>query len=204
MCRAGVSPTSRLKTRAKQGSVLLDAEASSAHQRRWADRNGFVRADRIIIPGSAPCTSMKGAIEVLTDNEVEASRELLQRSFLLGIVDEMRSKLERLGFLAVAGGEGVNLTAPFVRELQGHVAQAADPNDANPRGGPDLVYDEGREHGDPAAQQRSRFGHVESLGNRANPRPLSAHTVGETAVTSEYCALDKRTQMMIPGQALMA
>ena len=69
------------------------------------------------------------------DNEVKASRELLQRPFLLGIVDEMRSKLERLGFLAVAGGEGVNLAAPFVRELQGHVAQAADTNDANARGG---------------------------------------------------------------------
>jgi hypothetical protein len=70
------------------------------------------------------------------DNEVEASRELLQRTWLLGIVDEMRSKLAGLGFLAVAGCEGVNLTAPFIRELQGHVAQAANTNDTNARGGP--------------------------------------------------------------------
>jgi hypothetical protein len=88
----------------------------------------------------------------------------------------MRSKLASLGFLAVTGCEGVNLATPFVCELQRHMSQSADADDTNARSGRDIVDEEGREHGDAAAEQRSGRRHVKSVGDWANPGPLSPNT----------------------------
>jgi hypothetical protein len=60
------------------------------------------------------------------NNYVETPRQLLQRIGVLGIVNEMRAKLFGFRFLAVACGESVDLAAPFVSELQRHVAQSTD------------------------------------------------------------------------------
>ena len=39
---------------------------------------------------------------------------------------------------------------------------------------------------------------------RANPSPLGANAIGETAVTADDRTLSRRAEMMVPGKALVA
>jgi len=47
----------------------------------------------------------------------------------------MSAQFSRFRFLAVTGGESMNFAAPFVGELQRHMAQSTDANDPDAGGG---------------------------------------------------------------------
>jgi hypothetical protein len=59
-------------------------------------------------------------------NEIEAAGDLLENAIVPRVMDVMGAQLAGLLFLAIARGESVDFATPFVGELQGHVAQAAD------------------------------------------------------------------------------
>jgi hypothetical protein len=61
------------------------------------------------------------------------------------------TQLAGLLFLAIARGKGVDFAAPFVGELQGHVAQAADADYPDARGRGNVVLNERREYRNAAA-----------------------------------------------------
>ena len=84
------------------------------------------------------------------------------------------------------------------------MAEAADADDANARGGGDVVDDERREDGDAAAEQRAGLGDVEAFGQRAHPCPLRANAVGKAAVAADDGALRVRAEMVIAGEAFAA
>jgi hypothetical protein len=110
----------------------------------------------------------------------------------------------RLFFLAVARGEGMNLTTPLIGKLQRHMAKSTYSDDAYAGGGRYLVNEERREHGNPTAKQWARHRHVQGFGDRPDPGPLGPHSVSEASVTTYYSALCVWAKVLITGQTLMA
>ena len=94
------------------------------------------------------------------DDQVEAATDLLQRAVLFGIVDVVRAELVGLGFLAVAPGEGMNLTTPLVGKLYCHMAEPAYSDDSDAGGGRHFVDKEWCEDRDATAKQRTYFRHI--------------------------------------------
>jgi hypothetical protein len=54
------------------------------------------------------------------------------------------------------------------------------------------------------AEQRASFGQIESVGQRADPGPLGADAIRETAVASHDRALPLGAKVMIARQTFMA
>src|SRR5262245_22348130 len=102
---------------------------------------------------------------------------------------KMGPELASLGFLAIACGEGMDFTTPFIRKLQGHVAETADTDDSDPGGWRHVVVQEWCEHRYTAAKQWPGLGLVESIRQRTGKWPLDAHTVGEAAMAPYNRAL---------------
>ncbi len=138
------------------------------------------------------------------DDEVEASLQLLEFAVALGVVDDMRAELLGLGFLVVAGGEGVDFAAPFVGELERHVPKAADADDADARGGRQIVDNERRKDRDATAEERADLGGVEALGQRARPGPLHADAIGEGAVAADDGPADVGAEVVVTGETFGA
>src|SRR4051812_48602914 len=116
----------------------------------------------------------------------------------------MSAQLSRFRLLAVTRGEGMHFAAPFVGELDRHVSQPADANDSDTRGGGHVMNQEGRKNSDAAAQKRSHFCQVQRIRQRTNPRPLSSHTIRETAMASNNGALSRGAKMLLAGKAFVA
>src|SRR5450432_2983246 len=116
----------------------------------------------------------------------------------------MSAQLSRFRFLAVAGGEGMHFTAPFVGELERHVSQPTDANDPDTGGGGHLVNQEWRKYCDAAAQERPHFCRVQRIGQRANPWPLCANTIRKAAMSPKNCPLSGGAQVLLAGKTLVA
>src|SRR6266550_7872889 len=111
----------------------------------------------------------------------------------------MSAQLPRLRFLAFTGGEGMYFTTPFVGELERHVSQSADANDPDAGGRGHFVNQEWRKYCDAAAQERSHFGQVQRIGQRANPRPLSSNSIRKTAMPPDNGPLSSGAQVLLTG-----
>src|SRR5882724_3582865 len=116
----------------------------------------------------------------------------------------MSAKLPRFTFLAVTGREGMHFTAPFVGELERHMSQSTDANDPDTGGRGHFMNQEWRKYCDPAAQERSHFCQVQSIGQRANPRPLSSNTIRKAAMAPNNGALSSGAQVLLTGKTFVA
>ena len=105
--------------------------------------------------------------------------------------------------LALAGSEGRDVAAVGLRELDRHVPEPADADDADVAGRLG-VHDERVENGDAAAQERTGLGDVQSLRQRNRPRPVAAHVRGEAAAMADDRRLSRQAQVLVAGQALPA
>src|SRR5689334_14890710 len=115
----------------------------------------------------------------------------------------MSAQFSRFGFFAVTCGEGMDFTAPFVGELEGHMSQTTDANDTYSGSGGRVVNQQGRKYGDAAAKERPHFCHVQRIRQRPNPRPLGSNTIGETAVASDNGSLSIGAKMLLAGKAFV-
>src|ERR1700752_3651943 len=79
-------------------------------------------------------------------DEIETAGNLLEGAIVLRVVDVMSAQQASLLFLAIARGESVDFATPFVGELQGHVAQAADADYPDACGRGNIVLKERREY----------------------------------------------------------
>src|SRR5882762_5580102 len=116
----------------------------------------------------------------------------------------MSAKLSRFSFLTVTGREGVHFTAPFIGELERHMSQSTDTNDANTSSRGHVVNQQRRKDRNAAAQERSYFCHIQRLRQRTNPGPLRSNTIREAAVASDNGALSSGAKVMVAGKTLVA
>src|SRR5712671_4644031 len=116
----------------------------------------------------------------------------------------MSAQLPRFPFLAVAGGEGMYFATPFVGELERHVSQSTDANDPDTGGRGHFMNQEWRKYCDAAAQERSHFGQVQRIGQRANPRPLSSNMIRKAAMAPNNGPLSSDAQVLVTGKTFVA
>ena len=88
------------------------------------------------------------------EDEVEGAGELFDRGGFAGVDEGVRAEREGFGFLVLRGGEGGDFGAEGAGELDGEMAEAADADDSDARGGASAVVAERRVDGDAAAEQR--------------------------------------------------
>src|ERR1700743_2400149 len=116
----------------------------------------------------------------------------------------MSTQLPRFRFFAVVGGESMYFTAPFVGKLERHVSQSTDANDPNTGGGRHFMNQEWRKHRDAPTQERPHFRQVQSVGQRANPRPLSADSIRKATVAPDNGPLSSGAQVLVTGKTFVA
>ena len=104
----------------------------------------------------------------------------------------------------ISGGEGRDVAASFVEELERQMAQSADPDDTHSVGRLDAEVRDRPEHRDPTAESRPGFQWVHAIGQLDGPVPVAAHPVGEAAVATEDRLLGVRTKVLASGQARVA
>src|SRR5262249_2136706 len=138
------------------------------------------------------------------NDEVKTPNKFFQCSILLRVVHVMSAQLPRFRLLAVTGGEGMNLAAPFVSELERHMSQPTDANDPYTGSGRHIMKEERCKHSDAAAQQGSHFCQVKRIRQRTNPCPLGSDTVRKAAVASDNGPLSSGAQVLIAGKAFVA
>ena len=107
-------------------------------------------------------------------------------------------------FLAGGGGEGGDLSAEDAGELDGQVAQAADADDADARGGVDAVGAERVIDGDAAAEQGRGVFAVERVGNGNHEAGVGADAVGIAAVAMDAGAFRCRAEILHAARAPLA
>src|SRR5262244_607723 len=115
----------------------------------------------------------------------------------------MSAQLSRLGFLAVAGREGMDLAAPFVGKLERHVSQSTDTYDPYSGRGGQVMDQEWRKDSDATAQERSHLCQVQRIRQRTNPRPLGSNTIREAAVASDNGPLSSCAKVLLAGKAFV-
>src|ERR1700722_837502 len=94
----------------------------------------------------------------------------------------VRAESTRFFFLASGGGERDNLRAEDAGELNGHVSEAADPDDAYARGRVEAMVAHWAIHGDATAEQRSSWFAGEGIGNLHYEAGVGAHAIGVSAI----------------------
>ncbi len=108
--------------------------------------------------GSLGAEGFDEVVEVLIagdggEDEVEGARELFDRGGLACVDESVRAEREGFGFLVLGRGEGGDLRAEGAGELDGEVAETADADDADARGGAGAVVAEWSVDGDASAEE---------------------------------------------------
>src|SRR3989442_1036012 len=88
-----------------------------------------------------------------------------------------------------------------MRELDGHVTESADADDADAVGGLG-VHHQRTENGDAPAEQRPAVREVQFLRQRDDPRPVRADVRSEPAAMADDRRLGLRAQVMVSRHAL--
>ena len=107
-------------------------------------------------------------------------------------------------FFAGGGGEGGDLCAEDARELDGHVAEAADADDADARRGIDAVSAHGIVDGDAAAEQRRGLFAGQGVGNGNDKAGVGADAVGVAAVAMNAGAFSVGAEIFQAAHAPLA
>ena len=93
--------------------------------------------------------------------------------------DKRREALKLLEFIGPkAGWNALDMGAEGMGEVQAHVAEASDTDNANARGGPGAVIAQGGVDGDAAAQERGYVLTFQSLGDGDGEAGVDADVVG--------------------------
>ncbi len=130
-----------------------------------------------------------------TDDQVQTAGELFDRRRISCRGDLVRAEGSRLIELLPARRERRHVAAVRGGELQGHVAESADADDAYSlsRFG---VHRDRRKDRYPAAQKGPGFGEVEAVRQREGPRPMRADVTGEAAAMSDDGHLHFRAKVV--------
>ena len=119
-------------TAAGDGEVVADEAGARDLQGRGAGAEDYERA--------LGAEGFDEVVEVLVagdggEDEVEGARELFDRGGLAGVDEGVCAEREGFGFLVLGGGEGGDLGAEGAGELDGEVAETANADDSDARGG---------------------------------------------------------------------
>ena len=115
------------------------------------------------------------------EDEVEGAGVFLHRGFVGREDDLVGAELDGVVFLLERGGELHGVRAEGMRELESHVAEAAEADDADFLAGADLPMAQRRVGGDAGAEQRRNGGEVEVGGNGMGEALVDDVVVGVAA-----------------------
>src|SRR6185437_11578224 len=138
------------------------------------------------------------------EDEVEGAGELFDGGGFAGVDERVCAEREGFGFLVLGGGEGDDLGAEGARELDGEMAEAADADDADARGGAGAVVAERSVDGDAGAEKWGGGDAVESVRDRDDEAAVNADGRGETTVAADAGGLRLGAEMLLAGAAPFA
>ncbi len=113
---------------------------------------------------------------------------------------------QRLHFIGLGeiAAEGNHFAAPLVEELDGKMAQAANPDDANRRSRADVEVNDGVEDGGTGAEQWTGGRRVHPLRNECRRGSRDTHGGAKSTVTTIDDTFAILAEVVVPGGAVLA
>ena len=189
------------------GGIAADG-AHAGDERKGVDRDRRRRnADEAEGSGGPEGLDVDAPVLVGVDgaqDQVLCPGDFLQRLGLEAVDEVVGAEGAGFIFLGGRGGEGSYVRAEDAGELDGHVAEAADADDADARGGVDAVGAEGVVDSDAAAEQRGDEFALERIGDGNDEAGIGADAFGVAAVAVDAGAFGGGAEVLHAAGAPLA